>query len=167
MINQGQVEIPNCLPLDEEDSFAQNRTGVTVYKDASYITMELMKHGDFFSFIQKRNGLKHLELTRYLFKQICEGVKHIHNAGFCHLDLKIDNILIGNDFNLKISDFGMAMPREVSLYQVKGTKTHIAPEIFEVERSHRHYKGIQADIYSLGVILFIIYFGNIPFNCAD
>ena len=91
-----------------------------------------MKNGDLFDVIKESKGLKNLEVTRYLFKQICMGVKNIHDAGFCHLDLKIDNILIGNDFKLKVCDFGMAMPKESKLNKIYGTLTYMAPEIFNI-----------------------------------
>ena len=126
----GQVEVPNCLPREIEDTFAQYRTGSTIEKDATYFTMELTKNGDFFDVIKATGGLKNLALTRFLFKQLCEGVKHIHSVGgYSHLDLKLDNILIGNDFKLKICDFGFAMDKATRIEKKYGTPSYMAPEI--------------------------------------
>lgn len=116
--------------------------------------------------ITATGGLKNLMLTRFLFKQLCEGVQHIHNVGgYSHLDLKLENILIGNDFKLKICDFGFAMDKTTMIQKKYGTPCYMAPEI--IQNASSGYFGEQADIYSLGVILFIIYFGQPPFNKAD
>lgn len=115
-----------------EDTFAKYRTGSTIEKDATYITMELIKNGELFDVIKATGGLKNLALTRFLFKQLCEGVQHIHSVGgYSHLDLKLDNILIGNDFKLKICDFGFAMENSTKIYKKYGTPSYMAPEIIQ------------------------------------
>lgn len=106
-------------------------------------------------------------MIRYLFTQICHGVDSLHTtAKYAHLDIKLENILIGNDFNLKLCDFGFAQEVDKEISTKFGTESYIAPEI-ETRRSGETYKGVQADIFSLGVILFIFKFGNPPFIRAS
>ena len=59
-IRNGHIEVPNCIPRDEDDKFSSQRTGVKIYKDATYITMELLNNGDFFDVIKSTEGLKNL-----------------------------------------------------------------------------------------------------------
>ena len=80
-----------------------------------------------------------------------------------HRDLKLDNILVDDDLNLKVADFGFATWKKINrLVSYRGTKTYMAPEIKE----HKVYDGRQADIFSAGVILFIIVQGIFPFSDA-
>jgi len=80
-----------------------------------------------------------------------------------HRDLKLENILIDNDLNLKVADFGFATYKHFSkLKSYRGTKTYMAPEIKE----GKTYDGRQIDIFSVGVILFIIVLGIFPFQEA-
>lgn len=104
----GQVLVPNGLPKSPDDHFYQYRQGTTSVKDATYLTLELSQFGDLFDVVKATGGFKSVPLTRFVFAQILEGTAHMHKCGYSHLDLKLDNILIGNDFKLKLCDFGMA-----------------------------------------------------------
>lgn len=90
----------------------------------------------------------------------------MHKCGYSHFDLKLDNILIGNDFKLKLCDFGMAARVDQPMRKRLGTEGFMAPEIL-CRKNFESFFGVQADIFSLGVILFILYFGQPPFNKAD
>lgn len=78
----------------------------------------------------------------------------------------MDNILIGNDFKLKLCDLGFARRIDKQLLKKYGTEGYMAPEVIMKDR-YDVYEGVQADIFSLGVILFILYFGAPPFSRAD
>ena len=128
--------------------------------------MELCK-SDLFDFIASKGTLESESLIRYLFTQICNGVDVLHTkALYAHLDIKLENILIGNDFKLKLCDFGFAQEVQADISTKYGTESYIAPEI-ENRQPGQTYKGVQADILSLGVILFIFKFGAPPFNRAS
>ena len=82
----------------------------------------------------------------------------------CHLDIKMENVLISFENTLKLCDFGFAKSTSAVLSGLCGTSTYMAPEI--VSEQH-DYDGVKADIFSLGVLLYIMKFGQPPFVCAD
>lgn len=93
-------------------------------------------------------------------KQLVDAVGYMHSKNLVHRDLKLENILFDKELNLKIADFGFATFRNTSqLSSYRGTKTYMAPEIKE----GKIYDGKKADIFSLGVILFIMVQGIFPF----
>lgn len=78
-----------------------------MYPRFEYLTMELC-HTDLFSYICKER-ISDDRLLKYMFRQLCSGVQALHNqTGHCHLDLKLENILVGRDNQLKLCDFGFA-----------------------------------------------------------
>jgi len=97
---------------------------------------------------------------RYFMKQMIDALSYLHKNGIVHQDLKTENILIDSDLNLKVADFGFACNKSINqLHCFKGTKTYMAPEIKE----RKTYDGTKTDIFSLGMILFIIVTGTLPF----
>jgi len=87
----------------------------------------------------------------------------MHTRRVVHRDLKLENILIDSSLNLKIADFGFACYKSIdALKSYRGTMTYMAPEIKE----GKVYKGTQVDLFSIGVILFIIVQGIFPFKEA-
>jgi len=97
---------------------------------------------------------------RYFMKQMLSALQHIHGQGVVHRDLKLDNILLDHNMNIKIADFGFATCKNINkLDSFKGTKSYMAPEI----KAGKVYDGRHADIFSTGVILFTIVMGVFPF----
>ena len=100
---------------------------------------------------------------RFFISQLLDGVEYMHNKRVVHRDLKLENILVDDRLNLKIADFGFATYKSIdNLRSYRGTMTYMAPEIKE----GKNYKGTQVDLFSLGVILFIIVQGIFPFKEA-
>jgi serine/threonine protein kinase len=87
-------------------------------------------------------------------------------TGHAHLDLKLENLLVGENNQLKITDLGMAAPHHVPQKETRGTLEYMPPEVFNAEKTGS-YDGIKADIWSLGVILFILEFGQPPWKTPD
>ena len=96
------------------------------------------------------------------FIQITNAVKLMHSQGICHRDLKMDNILITDAGRVKIIDFGFSVQceKDTKLVISCGTPAYMSPEIV---RKHT-YSGFSADIWALGVILYIVLTGRHPFK---
>ena len=126
--------------------------------------MELCAGGDLLSYVRKRRKLNE-NVAKYLFKQIIEGIGYIHSKNIVHRDIKLDNILLDNKGHIKIADFGVGKYAKpgVTLYDQCGTPAYIAPEILEEEG----YEGGTVDLWSAGVVLYAILYGNVPFKGAN
>jgi serine/threonine protein kinase len=127
---------------------------------SSFVLMEVAPFGSFARLINVLNMKNDEVLVRTYFRQLIEGLEYLHSNGISHLDLKLENLLLGEDFNLKISDFDASYkngdPRIVSL----GTKNYRSPEI----KSHTCDDPQAADIYSAGIMLFIMMTGAFPYK---
>jgi serine/threonine protein kinase len=131
-------------------------------KDIIYLVLELAVGGELFDFVAL--GGRFSEPTaRYYFKQLMSGICHIHNSGFSHRDLKPENLFLDERFNLKIADFGFASQigkNNGSLLKTRlGTEAYMAPEIF----IGKPYSGAAIDLFSCGIILFIMVVQTPPF----
>ena len=94
-------------------------------------------------------------------------VEYLHDKGIVHRDLKPENTIVDSELNLKLTDFGFATSKNIDkLNSYRGSKRYMAPEIKEKKKSD----GRKTDIFSLGVILFVLVKGIFPFregNCSD
>jgi serine/threonine protein kinase len=126
---------------------------------ASYIVMELAIC-DFDDLLNSLDFENDEVLIRTYFHQLIEGIAYLHDKRIAHLDLKVQNLLLGNDFMLKISDFDLAFKCGDKTYAGKGTSNFRAPELIE---ANYEYVGA-ADIYSAGIILFVMRLGFMPYN---
>ncbi|KAG1368158.1 CBL-interacting protein kinase 8 [Cocos nucifera] len=130
-----------------------------------YIILEFITGGELFDKIVHRGKLSEADSRRY-FQQLIDGVDYCHSKGVYHRDLKPENLLLDSQGNLKISDFGLsAAPAQgVSLLRTTcGTPNYVAPEVL----SHKGYDGAIADIWSCGVILYVLMAGYLPFDEVD
>ena len=92
------------------------------------ISTELCENGSLFDFVECRKGIQDELLLKYLFLQICRGIQSLHlKAQQAHLDIKLDNVLIGNDFRLRICDFGHALPLGSLIIKEKFKEVIIKP----------------------------------------
>jgi serine/threonine protein kinase len=125
------------------------------------LVMELCGGGDLLNYVRKRRRLKE-DLAKYFFKQIIEALHYIHQKNIVHRDIKLDNILLDSDGNVKVCDFGVSKlvkPGETMSEQC-GTPAYIAPEIL----LDRGYKGFGVDVWSAGVVLYSMLYGTVPFK---
>ena len=128
------------------------------------IVIELSTGGDLLSYVRKRRQLKE-DIAKSLFKQIVEALRYCHSKRILHRDIKLDNILLTLEGDLKICDFGVSKivrPGEKMTEQC-GTPAYIAPEIL----LDRGYEGFAVDIWSAGVVLFAMLYGQVPFKANN
>ncbi|KAG6726168.1 hypothetical protein I3842_02G067800 [Carya illinoinensis] len=145
---------PNVVRLHE----------VLASKSKIYMVLEYVTGGELFDRIASKGKLKENK-GRKLFQQLVEGVSYCHTKGVFHRDLKLENVLVDARGNLKISDFGLsALPQHFRgdglLHTTCGSPNYVAPEIL----ANRGYDGATSDIWSCGVILYVILTGYLPFD---
>jgi serine/threonine protein kinase len=146
---------PNVVKLYE--TFESNKHIVVV--------MELCAGGDLLNYVRKRRRLKET-YAKYIFKQVIEGIAHVHAKGVLHRDIKLDNILLDGKGIIKIGDFGVS--RIVTNINDKmteqcGTPAYIAPEILR----DKGYYGFACDLWSAGVVLYAMLYGTVPFKANN
>lgn len=133
-----------------------------------FIVLELVEQGDLFSFIKvkyKQGGFNE-RFARYYFQQLLSAIEYMHDcAGIVHRDLKPENLLLNQKYDLKIADFGLSSKKEGNYglgihYSQVGTRQYQAPEVLE----RRSYRGEFVDIFSIGVILFLMVTGTLPYQ---
>ena len=141
-----------------------------MFEDEKYILiiMEYINGGNLFSFVKKRRKLTE-KISKFLFKQIILGIKHIHSQNIVHRDVKLENILIDLNNTIKICDFGigriLSSPDEL-IHDQCGTPMYMAPEILSCSKEIG-YKGFPVDIWSAGIALYIMLSGSLPFSVKN
>jgi serine/threonine protein kinase len=143
---------------------------VLASKTKIFIVLELVTGGELFDKIVSEGRFSE-EMARFYFNQLVEGVSYCHSLGVCHRDLKPENLLLDEQGNLKISDFGLSSlyvgdadgdgaSRTELLHTTCGTPNYVAPEVL----ADRGYEGKKADVWSIGVILYVLLAGFLPFD---
>jgi len=99
-----------------------------------------------------------------IFEQIARSLEVMHSKKIAHYDLKPENIILDQNFKAKIIDYGLCEKFNAPLYGGKGSEYYMAPEMRKVfgKKCILHIDGSKADMYSLGIILFVMYFGRMP-----
>ncbi|CAN4115780.1 unnamed protein product [Withania somnifera] len=136
---------------------------VLATKTKIYFIMEFVKGGELFSKISK--GRFSEDLSRKYFQQLMSVIRYCHSRGVYHRDLKPENLLVDENGDLKVSDFGLsALTEQIQqdglLHTLCGTPAYVAPEIL----TKKGYDGEKVDIWSCGIILFVLNAGYLPFN---
>ncbi|PRQ08625.1 protein kinase domain-containing protein [Enhygromyxa salina] len=137
--------------------------GVGQWEGTPYLVMEYLPGPTLQAYLDERNHDLALDDAIGLFEQMCRGVAAIHEAGATHNDLKPSNMIIGPASRLGITDFGLAEWARKQGMRRGGTIGFIAPEIIRGEPIPAPLR-TAADIYSLGVLAFILFAGQMPFG---
>ncbi|KAL5569613.1 hypothetical protein UlMin_026188 [Ulmus minor] len=150
------VNHPNIVKLFE----------VMATKTKIYFVLEYAKGGELFNKIAK--GKLKEEMARKYFRQLISTVDYCHSRGVYHRDLKPENLLLDENGDLKVSDFGLSAfvesrLQDVLLQTACGTPAYVAPEVV----CRKAYEGAKADIWSCGVILFVLLAGYLPFQDSN
>nr|GLL20438.1 CBL-interacting serine/threonine-protein kinase 24-like [Ipomoea trifida] len=128
--------------------------------------MKIVRHPCIVRLHEVHKGRLPEDKARLYFQQLIDAVAHCHSKGVYHRDLKPENLLLDSYGNLKVSDFGLsALPKQGVdlLHTTCGTPNYVAPEVL----GHRGYDGAAADVWSCGVILYVLMAGYLPFNEPD
>ncbi|KAL0434930.1 UNVERIFIED_CONTAM: CBL-interacting serine/threonine-protein kinase [Sesamum radiatum] len=136
---------------------------VLATKRKIYFILEFVKGGELFAKVAK--GRFSEDLGRKYFQQLISAVSYCHLRGVYHRDLKPENLLLDESGDLKVSDFGLsALTDQVRadglLHTLCGTPAYVAPEIL----AKKGYDGAKIDVWSCGVVLFVLTAGYLPFN---
>ncbi|XP_047326228.1 CBL-interacting serine/threonine-protein kinase 12-like [Impatiens glandulifera] len=148
-----RVRHPNIVQLFE----------VMATKAKIYFVMEYVRGGELFNKVAK--GRLKEEVARKYFQQLISAVSFCHTRGVFHRDLKPENLLLDENGDLKVSDFGLSAVsdqiRQDGLFHTFcGTPAYVAPEVL----ARKGYDGAKVDIWSCGVILFVLMAGYLPFQ---
>ncbi|KAG9489665.1 death-associated protein kinase 2 isoform X2 [Eleutherodactylus coqui] len=147
------IQHPNIITLQD---VYENKTDVV-------LILELVSGGELFDFLAQKESLSEEEATRFI-KQILEGVNYLHTRKIAHFDLKPENIMLLDKTiavpHIKLIDFGLAHKIEdgVEFKNIFGTPEFVAPEIVNYEPL-----GLAVDMWSIGVITYILLSGASPF----
>ncbi|KAM1046458.1 hypothetical protein ACFX13_026533 [Malus domestica] len=147
------VKHPNIVELHE----------VMASKSKIYFAMDLVRGGELFAKIAK--GRLREDVARVYFQQLISAIDFCHSRGVYHRDLKPENLLLDQDGNLKVTDFGLSaftehLKQDGLLHTTCGTPAYVAPEVI----GKKGYDGAKADLWSCGVILYVLLAGFLPFQ---
>lgn len=136
---------------------------VLASKSKIYFAMELVRGGELFKKVQK--GRIKEDEARHYFHQLISAIDFCHSRGVYHRDLKPENLLLDEEGNLKVTDFGLSafsehLRQDGLLHTSCGTPNYVAPEVI----GRKGYDGDKADIWSCGVILYVLLAGFLPFH---
>ncbi|KAK3103513.1 hypothetical protein FSP39_019786 [Pinctada imbricata] len=133
-------------------------------KDKIILVMDYAPGGELYEYINDRNKLAEKDARR-IFRQIVSAVSYCHQMGVVHRDLKLENIVLDSDLNVKIADFGLSnyYSHTDLLSTFCGSPLYASPEIV----NGQPYYGPEVDCWSLGVVLYTLVYGAMPFDSSD
>eukprot|EP00536_Pseudo-nitzschia_multiseries_P004144 jgi/Psemu1/237361/estExt_Genewise1.C_670089 len=137
-------------------------------KTNCYILLELCHNQSMNEMIKRRKRLTEPE-TAFFMRQLMEATKYMHNELVIHRDLKLGNLFLDRNMNIKVGDLGLATKLQ-SADEIRkticGTPNYIAPEVIQGDRATRGHS-FQVDIWSMGVIMFTCLVGKPPYEAKD
>lgn len=169
----GLLDDPNIVREIYYHQQLKNKNIVKLYEVIKtelhiWMALEYCEGGELFYYIYENRRLD-IDVCRNIFYQIAAGIKYVHSLNLAHRDLKLENILLADKRRLvvKLTDFGFV--REFNPYKrlllstVCGTSAYMAPEMLKNEK----YSGFAVDMWSMGVILYAMVYGELPFDDDD
>ncbi|KAL0269942.1 UNVERIFIED_CONTAM: hypothetical protein PYX00_007515 [Menopon gallinae] len=134
-----------------------------VFHNDSFFQLVMKKHGagmDLFEFIERKPNCDE-RLNSYIFRQIISAVEYLDSIGVLHRDIKDENVIINEKFEVKLIDFGSAAFKPCGkMFSIfYGTVEYCSPEVLQGNK----YRGPELEIWALGVTLYVLIFGENPF----
>ena len=152
-------------------TFSVKGKGKIIEKEIIYIPMEYISNDDLTNNLKlSKNGFNE-EISLFLFKQIIEAINNLHNKNLCHRDIKLDNILLDKNYNIKIIDFEYCEKiknennEKIKMNQKVGTESYMAPEMHYLNNGNFYY-GDKIDIFSSGIVLIALLTGKLFFETS-
>ncbi|KAJ8016326.1 hypothetical protein DPEC_G00006030 [Dallia pectoralis] len=157
---QREIEITSALKHPNIIRFHE----VFESRDKIVIVMEYASRGELYDYVHERRRLSETE-ARDIFRQIISAVHYCHKNGVVHRDLKLENILLDQDLNVKLADFGLSnhFKRGRLLETYCGSPLYASPEIVKGQPYH----GPEVDCWAMGVLLYALVYGSMPFDGAS
>uniref|UniRef100_A0A6A7G7B6 non-specific serine/threonine protein kinase n=1 Tax=Hirondellea gigas TaxID=1518452 RepID=A0A6A7G7B6_9CRUS len=158
-----KIQHENVIRLLDYSFDAQYPKSDGTVVDVMLVVLELASGGEFFDFLSYTGRFPE-PISREFFRQLIGGLEACHLNGVAHRDVKPENLLLDDQFRLKIADFGFSKVLSSdndTMATECGTKGYMAPEIL----MHNHYT-MKTDIFACGVVLFIMLAGFPPFQIA-
>lgn len=143
------LEYQDLAPLEKEG----------VKGEVPFLALEVVPNGEVCSLVCEHGQFPEIS-ARFFFKQLAETLNFINSRGFAHRDVKPENLLIDESWNLKLIDFAFAVEANKIETALVGTPGYIAPEML----AKKGYDPAKVDVFAAGVVLFVMVRGSPPFN---
>jgi len=160
MKQENHIKNEKTLLQKANHPFIVNLLGCFQTIDSLYLVLEYVPGGELFSLLRRRKSFNN-DVSVFYAGQIVLAFEHLHSLDIAYRDLKPENLLIGRDGYLKITDFGFAkeVPDEKRTYTICGTPEYLAPEIIQ-SRGH----STACDWWALGILIYEMLNGQPPFE---
>lgn len=170
---------PVVLPLDYGDTTEggpvlryEDQGIVKSLSNYYFLIFPLVEKGTIFSLINtviKRGNQLSQKTVLYLIKQLCQRIKELQVAGISHLDIKPDNVVLMNDFTVKLIDMGHAALANTAITHRVNTTNFVAPEVYPLHIGDQApaFLTNSVDIFGIGVFLFVLQFRRYPFELTN
>ncbi|TMW58186.1 hypothetical protein Poli38472_011774 [Pythium oligandrum] len=128
-----------------------------------FLVMEYCANGDLFTMLERQDDSRFDETTAlYFFHQIVQGLQHLHQMGIAHRDISLENVLLDAQWQAKLCDFALSTSTDQDCRECVGKLHYMAPEVLD----GLSYDPVKADMWSLGILLFIMMTGSPLFHIS-
>ena len=163
LINNGEGNIR----INEKNNNSYELQMFTKNKKKIYFEIiELLEKGEIFDYIYYPSQGFSEDISKIIFSQILNAVEYCHLNNIFHSDIKLENLLLDDNYSIKLIDFSYSksLNKDELIQGWKGTRCYASPEI--IKYGSCNYNGEKYDIFSLGVVLYILVVGKFPFDFA-